>query len=309
MDLSYSGFRDNIPPQIGNLSNLAYLDITYAFIGTIPSQIGNLSNLLYLDLQRYYSFIGNDDWLSSLSKLEYLDLGGANLSQSFQLLHTLQLLSSLKHLYLSECTLFWYNQPSFVNFSSLLTLDLSYFSYDSTISFIPKWVFGLKKLVSLSFYNNYIEGPIFLYNNHLEGPIPDGLRNLTLLENLDLHTNSFSYSIPNWLFGVLSHLKFLDLSYNNLQGVIPDALRNLTSLVELDLSNNKLEGLVACKTKMEGLGNCLQGRMTSFSILKSALKGCNVNNEGLVGIKMIVENGEGVKLVTEDGIVVRDPLG
>ncbi|WVZ15030.1 hypothetical protein V8G54_012596 [Vigna mungo] len=221
-----------IPSFLGSMTTLLHLDLSYAgFMGNIPPQIGNLSNLLYLRLRGDY-FVGNDDWLSSLSKLEYLDLGGANLSQSFQLLHTHQVISSLKHLYLSEFTLSWYNQPSFVNFSSLLTLDLSYISYHSTISFIPKWVFGLKKLVSL-----------FSYGSHFECPIPDGLRNLTLLENLDLHGNSLS-SIPHWLFGALSHLKFLDLSYNNLQGVMPDALGNATSLITLRMTYNQLQGLI-----------------------------------------------------------------
>ncbi|KAK7380292.1 hypothetical protein VNO78_32800 [Psophocarpus tetragonolobus] len=253
LNLSHAGFKRNIPHQIGNLSNLVYLDLRYAVNGPIPSQIQNLSNLVYLDLRSDSLFVENVDWLSSMSKLEYLNLGGANLSRSFHWLHTLQSLPSLKHLGLSFCTLPPINQSSFLNFSSLLTLDMSSSSAHSpVISFVPKWIFGLTKLVSLQ-----------LSGNNIQGLIPDGIQNLTFLQNLDLSYNSFSSSLPNWLYS-LHHLKFLNLQGNNLNGSISNALGNLTSLIELHLSGNHLEGTIS----------------TSFGNL------CNLKEIGLSDVKL-----------------------
>ena len=84
-----------------------------------------------------------------------------------------------------------YNEPSLLNFSSLRTLHLSNTSYSPAISFVPKWIFKLKKLVSLQ-----------LRGNEFPGPILGGIRNLTLLQNLDLFENSFSSSIPDCLYGL-----------------------------------------------------------------------------------------------------------
>ncbi|KAG4380484.1 hypothetical protein GLYMA_16G182866v4 [Glycine max] len=255
LDLSNAGFMGKILSQIWNLSNLVYLDLTYAANGTIPSQIGNLSNLVYLglggDSDVEALFAENVEWLSSMWKLEYLDLSNANLSKAFHWLHTLQSLPSLTHLYLYQCTLPHYNEPSLLNLSSLQTLHLSFTRYSPAISFVPKWIFKLKKLVSLQ-----------LLDNGIQGPIPGGIRNLTLLQNLDLSFNSFSSSIPDAL-GNLTSLVELDLSGNQLEGNIPTSLGNLTSLVEIDLSYSQLEGNIPTS-----LGNLCNLRVIDLSYLK-----------------------------------------
>ena len=51
LDLSSSGLTGEIPPEIGNLTNLEYLHLSSnELTGEIPSSIGNLTNLTGLQL-------------------------------------------------------------------------------------------------------------------------------------------------------------------------------------------------------------------------------------------------------------------
>ncbi|MCP3928770.1 MAG: hypothetical protein GY705_06680 [Bacteroidetes bacterium] len=76
LDLSFNNLKGELPPEIGNLSNLTKLSLNYnQLTGNIPPEIGNLVNLEYLDLSsndltgNIPSEIGN---LSNLKELYLL---------------------------------------------------------------------------------------------------------------------------------------------------------------------------------------------------------------------------------------------
>ncbi|KAM4073225.1 hypothetical protein ACB094_10G002200 [Castanea mollissima] len=274
LDLSYNDFGGiPIPEFLSSMGSLRYLNLSGAgFVGLIPHQLGNLSNLYYLNLGGYYNnlYVKNLQWLSGLPLLQHLDLSFANLSQAFDWLQEINKLPSLSELRLSQCYLSGFIPPpipSSINFSSLTTLDLSSnYLQNTSILF---WVFGLHNLVSLH-----------LSENSFQGPIPDHLQNLTSLRHLDLSSNAFNSSIPNWLYS-FSHLEFLNLWQNMMQGRISSATGNLTSAISIDLSFNELEGKVPrsfgnlCKLREIRLSSNKCGQQ--ISEIFESLSGCVSN--------------------------------
>ncbi|KAK2632705.1 hypothetical protein EUGRSUZ_L01193, partial [Eucalyptus grandis] len=262
LDLSMNNFGGTkLPGFIGSLKQLTYLNLSGAsFGGTIPPSLGNLSRLQYLDLSNCFAESQNDLlWLRGLSSLKYLNLGAIDLSKSADhCLRAINFLSSLRELHLPNC--FLSKLPlslPFINVTLLEVLDLSNNNIHSTS---PGWLFNLTRLVHLDLNSNSLRGELpdefanlaslqklDLSQNYLEGELPKSLGSLCDLSVLKLSFNRITGEITDFINGLArcndSHLENLELGNNGLSGNLPDSLGNLSSLKEFYVFENSMSGI------------------------------------------------------------------
>ena len=172
LDLSGNLLGENmpIPMFMGCLNSLTYLDLSNMnFIGRVPPQLGNLTKLVYINMNNFLfafyalsnSYLSSSDvsWLASLHTLEHLDMSGVNLSTAVDWVRAISTLPNLRVLHLQNCGL----NSSIAslqhhNLTALEELDLSRNPFNSP-TIAPNWYWDVTTLKSLSISDCGFSGP------------------------------------------------------------------------------------------------------------------------------------------------------
>ncbi|XP_042990219.1 probable leucine-rich repeat receptor-like protein kinase At1g35710 [Carya illinoinensis] len=204
-----AGLRGSIPPEIGILSKLTYLDLSYNNLtGEFPDHsLRNLTRLDLLDISKNRISGCIPPVLGDLLKLTYLDLSYNSLTGSI---------------------------PSDIaQLTNQRTLILSHNNLKGSIPI------GLGSCTNLKHLS--------LSNYSLTGSIPRQIGYIRSIKSIGLSHNFLSGEIPYELWS-LPYLDLLDLSYNNLTGKIPDGYWNRTSLALIGNKNlcDNFKGISPC---------------------------------------------------------------
>ena len=250
----------NIPPEIGNLTDLEFLNLhSNQLSGGIPLELGNLNNLTFLDLGSNQLIGSIPLEIYTLTDLEVLVLYSNELSGSIP--PELATLTNLTSLNLGSNQLSGEIPPELGSLSNLVELSLKFNQLSGSI---PPELGNLINLYDLNLSANDLNGEIppelgnlinlhdlNLSANDLNGEIPPELSNLNVWF-FNLKSNQLSGNIPSEL-GSLSRVIKLELNDNQLSGSIPPELGNISSLRNLGLSNNELSGSIP--PQLGNLGN------------------------------------------------------
>ncbi|KAJ8545198.1 hypothetical protein K7X08_017781 [Anisodus acutangulus] len=196
--------------------------------GTIPPHLGNLSFLVFLNIS-YNSFRGDlPEELAHLQRLKLIDVASNNFTgviPSF-----LSLFLNLRIVRLSS------NQ-----FSGEIPSSISNLTKLQVLKIKGNFLVGeIRRELGYLHYMTFLD----LQNNPLTGSVPPSIFNITTMQFIGLTGNNLTGELPTTICDHLPNLEGLYLSDNNLDDVIPPNLEKCRKLQIMSLSHNEFSGTV-----------------------------------------------------------------
>ncbi|KAJ8530824.1 hypothetical protein K7X08_023705 [Anisodus acutangulus] len=238
-----------IPPEIGKLTHLDYLDLSMSKLsGSIPItlELAYLDNLAVLEIDENQLSGHLPEHLCQGGKLESFTVNSNKLTGPIP--RSLSNCSSFKRVRFDNNSFTGNLSEAFGIYPELQFINLSDNDFHGELN--SNWG-KCKNLTNLQVARNNISGSIppeignvkgllglDLSSNRLIGQIPKEVGKLTSLVNLFVQNNQISGNIPGEL-GSLTKLLSLDLSNNRLNGTIPTFIGDYRNMFFLNLSNNK----------------------------------------------------------------------
>lgn len=256
LDLSQNQVFGPIAPEIGNLTELKYLNLEggggemYPWVGELPATLGNLTKLEYLNLSHNRIGITNMGIIGSLTNLKQLAVTplGEIPSQWAGLVN-------LEVLFLGSNEAFPPRESfTFPGFLTGFTKLRELYLMGQLAGALPSQIGGIPNLEILEIVRNYnLTGQIPAAIGNLSklkqltirrgfdgGPIPVEIGNLVNLEGLRISDIPLTGSIPAQINN-LTKLALIDIGSTNLGGPLP-AINNLTALTVLNIRYNHFKG-------------------------------------------------------------------
>ncbi len=277
LQLFQNNVNGKLPAEIGDLTNLNYLDLRYNNITELHENIQNLP-LLWLEIQdgslTYIpDYIGNITTLTdlvldcnstisgpipasfgNLKNLTHLNISG-NISS---IPNELENLTELTNLYISgplmkrgnisESFPQWIGKLRKLKSLTIQCLNLSGTIPDgfydlSDLEYLHLSILSINGTLSQRISNLVNLKSLLIQETEMSGTLPTEITSLTNLKVLNLSENNFSGAIPSEIAS-LANLEFLILNDNNFSGAIPSEITSLANLEFLILNDNNFSGAI-----------------------------------------------------------------